>query len=116
LRHQEVKMDFFWLSRLLVSPSMSLGFLRKVWMPGSITVEAKSGRVSRSRNWEIDSAEPMNSPPFSWRRVQECGVGERAGGGGEGRGVAGGGELGVRVGRADELDRLLLEAGVGAGV
>src|SRR5688500_3806602 len=29
-RAQEVKIDFFWLSRLLVSPSMSLGFLRKV--------------------------------------------------------------------------------------
>src|SRR5215218_8715947 len=26
----EVKIVFFWLSRLLVSPSMSLGFLRKV--------------------------------------------------------------------------------------
>ena len=62
-------MDFFWLSRLLVRPSMSSGFLRKVWMPGSMTVEAKSGRVSRSRNWAIDSAEPMNSTAFFCRAV-----------------------------------------------
>ena len=63
-RSQEVKIDFFWLSMLLVRPSMSSGFLMKVWRPGSITVEAKSGRVSRSRNWAIDSAEPTNSTAF----------------------------------------------------
>jgi hypothetical protein len=59
-----VKIDFFWFSRLLVSPSTSLGFWMKLWRPGIITVEAKSGRVSRSRNWAIDSAEPMNSAAF----------------------------------------------------
>ena len=59
-------MDFFWLSRLLVSPSTSSGFLRKVWMPGSMT-------VGRSRVVAVQ-------------------------------------ELGDRLGRADELDRLLLQA------
>jgi hypothetical protein len=59
-----VKIDFFWLSMLLVSPSMSLGFLMNCCSAGIITVDAKSGRVSRSRNWEICLALPTKSTAF----------------------------------------------------
>ena len=48
---------------------MSLGFLMKDWMAGIITVEAKSGRVSRSMNWAIDLADFTNSADFFCRAV-----------------------------------------------
>ena len=68
-RRQLAKMLFFWLSMLLVSPSMSLGFLMNCWIAGIITVEAKSGRVSRSMNWAIDLACETNSTDFFWSEV-----------------------------------------------
>src|SRR6478609_8976871 len=58
---QEPKMLFFWDSILLQRPSMSVGFLMKSWMAGIITVDAKSGRVSRSMNWVIDLADLTSS-------------------------------------------------------
>src|SRR6476620_5048382 len=64
---QEAKMLCFCFSMLLTSPSMSLGFLMKDWMAGIITVEAKSGRVSRSMNWAIDLADFTNSADFFCR-------------------------------------------------
>src|SRR6476661_5809924 len=71
-RSQELKMLFFWFSMLLQSPSMSLGFFRKDWMAGIITVDAKSGRVSRSMNWAMDLACETNSTDFFWRAVYEA--------------------------------------------
>jgi hypothetical protein len=49
---------------LLVSPSMSVGALMNCCSAGIITVEAKSGRVSRSRNCEICLALPTKSTAF----------------------------------------------------
>src|SRR4029079_8236657 len=66
---QLAKMLFFWFSMLLQRPSMSFGFLMKDWIAGIITVEAKSGRVSRSRNWAIDLAWETNSTDFFCRDV-----------------------------------------------
>ncbi len=43
---------------------MSVGFLMKSCRAGIITVEAKSGRVSRSRNWAMFAVEPMISADF----------------------------------------------------
>ena len=43
---------------------MSLGFLMNFWSAGIITVEAKSGRVSRSRNCAMFLAEPTSSADF----------------------------------------------------
>ena len=48
---------------------MSFGFLMKVWMAGIITVDAKSGRVSRSMNWAMDLADLTNSADFFCRAV-----------------------------------------------
>ena len=48
---------------------MSFGFLMKDWMAGIITVEAKSGRVSRSMNCAMDLAWPTNSTDFFWSEV-----------------------------------------------
>ena len=45
---------------------MSDGFLMKDCRAGIITVEAKSGRVSRSRNWAMFFAEPISSADFFW--------------------------------------------------
>jgi hypothetical protein len=38
----------------------------KSWIDGIITVAAKSGRVSRSRNCAIEACWAMNSPAFCW--------------------------------------------------
>ena len=48
---------------------MSFGFLMKAWMAGIITVEAKSGRVSRSMNWAMRLGRPTNSTDFFCRAV-----------------------------------------------
>ena len=63
-RRQLVKIDFFWFSSWSSSPPMSFGFLMNCWSAGIITVEAKSGRVSRSRNCAISVAEPTSSAAF----------------------------------------------------
>ena len=43
---------------------MSAGFFRKLWKAGMITVDAKSGRVSRSRNWDTFLAWLTSSADF----------------------------------------------------
>ncbi len=43
---------------------MSFGLPMNVCRAGIMTVEAKSGRVSRSMNWEICFALPMKSTAF----------------------------------------------------
>jgi hypothetical protein len=48
------------------SPSMSSGLLMKSCSAGIITVEAKSGRVSRSRYCEICFAPEISSFDFFW--------------------------------------------------
>ena len=53
---------------------MSSGFLMKSCSAGIITVEAKSGRVSRSRNCEICLAPEISSSAFFWMRVVVAGV------------------------------------------
>ena len=54
----------FWAWMFLVIPSMSVGFLMNSWIAGIITVEAKSGRVSRSMNWAMHLADATNSADF----------------------------------------------------
>ena len=48
---------------------MSFGFLMKLWNAGMATVEAKSGRVSRSRNWAMFFAWLTSSADFFCRAV-----------------------------------------------
>lgn len=43
---------------------MSLGFFKNSWIEGIITVDAKSERVSRSRNWAMLLAAPTTSADF----------------------------------------------------
>ena len=43
---------------------MSFGFLMKSWIAGIITVEAKSGRVSRSMNCVMFVAPAISSTAF----------------------------------------------------
>ena len=62
-------MLFFWASMLVSRLSMSFGFLMKLWIAGIITVEAKSGRVSRSMNCAIDLADLTYSSDFFCRAV-----------------------------------------------
>src|SRR5450759_4550617 len=69
VRRQEAKIDFFWLSMLFTRPSTSFGLPMKVWIAGIMTVDAKSGRVSRSMNCEMFLALPMKSTAFFCRRV-----------------------------------------------
>src|SRR3954470_24461004 len=65
----EAKIDVFCFWMLLVRPSMSFGFLMNVWIAGIITLLAKSGRVSRSMNWEMFFALPTNSTAFFCKAV-----------------------------------------------
>ena len=48
---------------------MSFGSPMNFCSAGIITVEAKSGLASRSRNWEICLAAPMNSAAFFCRAL-----------------------------------------------
>ena len=66
---RQTKIDFFWFSMLEVSPSMSFGFLMKSCSAGIITVDAKSGRVSRSRNCAMFFVAPMISADFVWTEL-----------------------------------------------
>src|ERR1700724_2581433 len=50
----------------LSNPSISSGLPRNCCNDGIITVEAKSGRVSRSRHWAMLFDEPINSAAFFW--------------------------------------------------
>lgn len=59
-------MVFFCRSMSLTRPSTSFGLLMNFWIAGIITVEEKSGRVSRSRNCEICLAPETSSTAFFW--------------------------------------------------
>ena len=48
---------------------MSAGLAMNFWIDGIMTVEAKSGRVSRSRNWAMFFAELTSSADFFWMGV-----------------------------------------------
>ncbi len=54
-----------WMLAQMVS--MSSGLFRKSWIDEIITVEAKLGSVSRSRNWVMLSTEPISSTAFFCR-------------------------------------------------
>ncbi len=62
-------MDFFWLSMLVRIVDAFFGSLMKSCSAGIITVEAKSGRVSRSRNCAMFFAEPISAADFFCRAV-----------------------------------------------
>ena len=58
------KIDFFWRSIDLAGSSMSPGFWMNFCSAGIMTVEAKVGSASRSRNWVMYLAPLMSSDAF----------------------------------------------------
>src|SRR4051795_4449646 len=57
----------FWMD--FVRLSTSFGFFRKAWIEGIITVDAKSGRVSRSMNCAMFLVLAMSTAAFFWTAV-----------------------------------------------